>query len=419
MTGAETNTLGIPDKEMVGSVASLFHFVDVNPVTPKFKELSDGEELPFMPLENIWAYGKADQSAKKVWKKSDTSYTQFQNGDILVPKVTPTVFHGRSMITDIDSEVGLATSEVHVLRCKDQVEPRWVLYNLLSGKFLDEARGAVYGVGGLQRISTQYLQSYKVVHASVETQRRIADYLDAETAQIDTLVAELDEYVELLEKRKRSVVTYAVTRGVPGDVLLGDTASLFHFAEVNPLTLQFKKLTDGSEVPFMPLENVWAYGKADQSAKKVWKKSDTSYTQFQNGDILVPKVTPTVFHGRSMITDIDTEVGLATSEVHVLRCKEGVEPRWVLYNLLSGKFLDEARGAVYGVGGLQRISTQYLQSYKLTFASFNTQRRIADYLDKEIAKTDSIITQCRELKELLLKRRQVLITDVVTGKVEV
>lgn len=95
----------------MGQFASLFHFAEINPLTPQFKDLEEGARVPFLPLENIWAYGKADQSLTKAWKKSDTSYTQFQDGDILIPKVTPTVFHGRSMITDIDSEVGLATSE--------------------------------------------------------------------------------------------------------------------------------------------------------------------------------------------------------------------------------------------------------------------------------------------------------------------
>ncbi len=197
--------------------ASLYNFAEVNPPTREFMHLNEGESISFMPLENIWSYGNADTNSKRAWKRSDTSYTQFRKGDILVPKVTPTVFHGRSMIANISEPVGLATSEVHVLRCKEQVDSRWIVYNLLSGKFLDEARGAVYGVGGLQRISPQYLGAYKIRNIPLATQRRIADYLDAETAQIDALVTEMDEYVELLEKRRNQIVELAVKQGIDDD----------------------------------------------------------------------------------------------------------------------------------------------------------------------------------------------------------
>lgn len=40
-------------------------------------------------------------------------------------------------------------------------------------------------------------------------------------------------------------------------------------------------------------------------------------------------------------------------------------------------------------------------------------------ISRELSETNRIVEECTELKEILLKRRQVLITDVVTGKVEV
>src|SRR5699024_4986974 len=45
----------------------------------------------------------------------------------------------------------------------------------------------------------------------LESQQRIADYLDRETAEIDAAVADLDKYVDLLEKRRRVVIVNSVT----------------------------------------------------------------------------------------------------------------------------------------------------------------------------------------------------------------
>ncbi|MCQ9353465.1 restriction endonuclease subunit S [Corynebacterium sp. 153RC1] len=373
---------------------ALWHIAEINPLTPQFNELPDGNEVSFLPLENIWAYGKADQSSRKVWKKSETSYTQFQNGDILVPKVTPTVYHGRSMIADIDSEIGLATSEVHVIRCKREIEPRWILFNLLSGKFLDEARGAVYGVGGLQRISMQYLQNYKIANYSLGTQRRIADYLDRETEQIDTLVAELDDYVELLEKRNESLLKETI------EVLARD----FHEVQCKFIVCTTTGTGDTQDA-----------------------NSDGPYPFFVRSDHLE----------RSAEWSFDTEAVLTSGD------GAGVGK---IYHLANGKF--HAHQRVYVMSNFKETIPEYyywafkhrftasiqyggakstvdsvrmnmITDLKIPLPDLDTQKWIADYLDKETAKTDTIITECNELKELLLKRRQVLITDVVTGKVEV
>lgn len=46
------------------------------------------------------------------------------------------------------------------------------------------------------------------------TQRRIAAYLDRETAQIDALVAEKESLLGLLEEKRASLISHAVTRGL-------------------------------------------------------------------------------------------------------------------------------------------------------------------------------------------------------------
>nr|WP_120492305.1 restriction endonuclease subunit S [Corynebacterium lactis] len=400
---------------MAGTI-SLFHVAEVNPLTPQFKELPDGSEVPFMPLENIWAYGKANQSERKVWKKSDTSYTQFENGDLLVPKVTPTVFHGRSMITDIDSKIGLATSEVHVLRCKPGVEPRWVLFNLLSGKFLDEARGAVYGVGGLQRISTQYLQSYKLANFSLGTQRRIADYLDAETAQIDALVAELDEYVELLENRKDQIIESQLQEfhaplcavGFIGDVLLGKMVNS-------------RPTTNTDELrPYLRAAHVQPRGVMDFSVqeKQMWfTPTEVKRLDLRAGDVVV--VEGGAGYGRSSCLQEDLHGWGFQNSINRIRPLPD-RARGEFVSLMINRALSRGEISVAAnMATIPHFTAEKLARFRIPMPSVGDQEKFLAYVLDELARTDTIITECRELKELLLKRRQVLITDVVTGKVEV
>lgn len=99
-------------------------------------------------------------------------------------KVAPAVFHGQSMIAKIETEAEFSTLEVHVLRSRNGADTRWIAYNVLSGQFLDDVCGAVYGVGSLQRISAGYLGDYRALETDIVSQRRIAGYLDRETVEI-------------------------------------------------------------------------------------------------------------------------------------------------------------------------------------------------------------------------------------------
>ena len=47
------------------------------------------------------------------------------------------------------------------------------------------------------------------------------------------------------------------------------------------------------------------------------------------------------------------------------------------------------------------------------------QTAIANFLDSETSKIDSSISQCNKMISLLQERKQIIINDVVTGKVKV
>jgi type I restriction enzyme, S subunit len=68
----------------------LRQLVTVNPPTPQFDRLRDDAEVPFLPPEAVWPGDHFDPSRRR--RKGDVSvgYTRFIEGDILLPKITPT-----------------------------------------------------------------------------------------------------------------------------------------------------------------------------------------------------------------------------------------------------------------------------------------------------------------------------------------
>src|SRR5699024_9810433 len=84
---------------------------------------------------------------------------------------------------------------------------RYVAYALTASKSNLQvlANGTTFS-----EISSTALANYAIPLPPLEIQRRMADYLDRETAEIDAAVADLGRYVELLEKRRRAKITFAV-----------------------------------------------------------------------------------------------------------------------------------------------------------------------------------------------------------------
>lgn len=114
---------------------------------------------------------------------------------------------------------------------------------------------------------------------------------------------------------------------------------LRRLARVNPLTPEFARAT--GEVTFVPLECVWPRGQADFTRRAEVENVANGYTRFRKGDVLLPKVTPTFQAGRATVATIDTSLGAASTEVHILRETARSSARYMAYLCQSRRFISE------------------------------------------------------------------------------
>ncbi|MDK8726108.1 MULTISPECIES: restriction endonuclease subunit S [Corynebacterium] len=399
----------------LGEVASDF---DIVPSTIIFRERSEKNLKDDIHLTPSQKYGVLPQDkyqeitgGKVMQKLSDSDMKHVEPNDFVI--------HLRSFQGGIErSQIrGKVSTAYTVLEPRDGVFTGYWRYFLKSAPFIEGMASSTDQLRDGQTINYARFSRLKLLRPPLETQRRIADYLDKEISEMDTLIEEFDGLATNLTNRRSLLITkklYDHLNGCERSVV-----GLWNYASTNPLTPEFRDLPEGEKIDFLPLENVWSHGKADYSEKIAWDGGKSSYTQFRRGDILVPKVTPTVFHGRTMVAETESPIGLATSEVHTLRAHLNADPRWIVYNMLSSKFLDEARGQIYGVAGLQRISTQYLSTFKVPLTPLEKQVEIADELDREFERMDTLIEESTRLIENLKARKTALITEVVTGRKEV
>ncbi len=193
---------------------------EVNPSTPEFDLLEASAEVPFLPLEAVWPGARLDVGRRRPKAEVSSGYTRFREGDILVPKITPTFEADRTVLAvGLEGGVAAGTTELHIVRPRDGVEPRFVRYLLSSRPFLLGGEAAMIGVAGQKRVPEDWLKDFPVSVTDPRAQRAIADYLDGETARIGALIARLggdrtsspQSLVGLLLEKRQAHITAAVT----------------------------------------------------------------------------------------------------------------------------------------------------------------------------------------------------------------
>jgi type I restriction enzyme S subunit len=90
-------------------------------------------------------------------------------------------------------------------------DPRFLFYVFASG----EPYKGLGKLGTQLNLNTDTVGSIIVGFPDVAEQRAIADFLDAETTKLDTLVAKKRELIEKLKEKRSALISRTVTRGLP------------------------------------------------------------------------------------------------------------------------------------------------------------------------------------------------------------
>ena len=129
---------------------------------------------------------------------------------------------------------------------------------------------------------------------------------------------------------------------------------------------------------------------------------------FQENDVLFNKLRPylaKVYHA--------TFDGVSSGELLCLRPSHAVEPRFLFYVLVSKGFIDTINAETFGAK-MPRADWEIVGHQPLPLPPFDTQRRIARFLDVKTARIDGLIEEKRALLDRLAEKRQALITRAVT-----
>ncbi|MBF4574502.1 restriction endonuclease subunit S [Herbiconiux sp. VKM Ac-1786] len=122
-------------------------------------------------------------------------------------------------------------------------------------------------------------------------------------------------------------------------------------------------------------------------------------TPFSTGDVLFGKLRP--YLAKYWLAD---RAGTAGGDIHVYRPSPGVEPRFLNYVVGSPDFVKYAEAVSKGTK-MPRAEWMGLRKFPVTNFDIQSQRAIADFLDRETAEIDAMTAKLDELAEQLYGRK--------------
>lgn len=173
------------------------------------------------------------------------------------------------------------------------------------------------------------------------------------------------------------------------------------------------------EVSFLPMEAVGEDGSLNLERTRSVDGVRTGYSYFEDGDVAVAKVTPCFENGKGAIMRALTGgAGFGSSELTVLRPRQGVDARFLRYFLASAKFMTDATGAMTGAGGLRRVPDWFIRDYPAQWPDSTMQTRIANFLDDKTARIDALIAEKERLRKAVQEHEQAVASDLLARGVQ-
>ena len=260
----------------------------------------------------------------------------------------------------------------------------------------------------------------------------IIDFLDHETAKIDSLIEKQQQLIQLLKEKRQAVISHAVTKGLNPNVPMKDsgvewlgevpehwdTTKIKYVAELTPKKSEVSS-NDNRLCTFVPMEKL-KLGSLIKDEEKPISEVIGGYTYFKNGDLLLAKVTP-CFENKNMVvaSDLKNGIGFGSSEIYVLRTNHKVNTQFLYYRLQEDQFMELGTGAMTGAGGLKRVPSEFLNNFEFALPPLSEQIAITKYLNQYLIKNEYLMNKAQSAIQLMQERRTALISAAVTGKIDV
>ena len=345
------------------------------------------------------------------------TYQVVRPGNIII-RCTDLQNDKTSLRTGLVENDGIITGAYLGLIVDKEFNPSYIHYFLHSWDITKEIYR--HGSGLRQSLSWLDLKRLPILIPSRAEQDAIVTYLDTATAKIDAAIAQQQKMIDLLNERKQIIINKAVTRGLNPNVKMKDSGVEW-----------IGEVPEGWELDKLKLYYSFEKGKNAQIYTNEYVgKNQGEYPvysgQTENNGVMglidsydynIDECLFTTTVGAKVMTPriLKGRFSLSQNCLIMTRRRE-INNEYVYFFLLS---MFPHKKALIPSHMQPSLRVEDMRTYKVLVPPIQEQKEIARYLDNQCDRIDRIIEDCDKQINLLQERKQIIINEVVTGKVKV
>ena len=322
---------------------------------------------------------------------------------------------------------GIITSAYLGLQVKGNNNDKYLYYFLHDWDITKEIYR--HGNGLRQSLSWNDLRDIDVLLPPLSEQDAIVRYLDSATSEIDKAIAMQQKMIDLLNERKQIIIQNAVTKGLDENVEMKESGvewigripkhwevlKLKRCAIIKtgttPPTSNLKYFENG-DIPWFTPGDINDMN-LHLSSKTITKKAieDNVGRLFPAKSIYFVGIGATV----GKVASCDFEAS-SNQQINAIMCNDRLDYKFATYCLLMEQRIIRETTNFVTLPILNQSSTGLIN---IVVPPKSEQQQIVTYLDSKMQRFDTAITNCQRQITLLQERKQIIINEVVTGKVRV
>ena len=405
----------------------------------KAKYLFKEENRPVRPEDEIVTCFRDGQVTLRKNRRTEgftnslkeIGYQGVRKGDLVIHNMD--AFAGAIGISDSD---GKGTPVYSCCTPKDKKVNQYYYCYLL--RYLARNGFILSLAKGIRERSTDFrFNDFKELYLpvpSISEQTSIVYYLDTAISKIDAAIAQQQKMIDLLNERKQIIINNAVTKGLDPNVKM-KPSGIDWIGDI-PENWEIRKLKSivekvGSSVTprgggsvyvdegimLIRSQNVYYEGFKLNDVAYITEAidKDMSNTRVKDGDVLINITGGSI--GRCYFVPEGFPRANVNQHVCIVRpCSFSTK---YLYYLLRS-YCGQVQVDLQQTGGNRDgLTSAALKNFLLPIPPEKEQIGIIKYLDKNDKVLQSSIENCNRQISLLQERKQIIINDVVTGKVKV
>ena len=358
---------------------------------------------------------------KFINQEAEPDYTSVQYGDILFAASGETFEEIGKSAVNLSQSSTCCGGDIIILRPQPKFNPIFLAYATSSSSA--QSQKSIMGKGfTVIHIYGDQLRNVVIALPSEQEQKLIGNRIDRETTRIDALISKKTRFIELLKEKRTALITHAVTKGLDpkskmkdsGVAWIGEVPDHWQVARIKRAAfLRNERRNDAPRGQvYIGLEDVESCtGKYSPTTGSSRQSEESTVGTFQDGDILYGKLRP--YLRKAIVTG---DAGICSTEFLVLQPKT-VLSNWLHKWLLTTEVTQQIEAGCYGAK-MPRADWEHVGSIHIPVPLLEEQRLIISALEKFISRIDLLCEKTQHSIDLLKERRSALITDAVTGKID-